>query len=328
MLRRVATNPATEPLAAKKAFPLRFAQNMRTALLPLVALALLGFAANSLLCRLALAPPARIDALSFTALRLLSGSVVLLAAAGLRRARAGASLRGALALGVYMLAFSLSYVRIGAALGALLLFGAVQATMLSVALLRGERIDARTVAGLLAALLGLGWLLAPGVAAAEPWGSALMLAAGGAWGVYSLLGRQSRDALGTTAGNFAAATLLLLSVGLCALLAARLWSTGPLLAYLPSGASLPGLAAGSGTWFGAGLAITSGSLASGLGYALWYRALPTLGATRAAIVQLLVPVLAAALAVPLLGETLHLRLLLSAGLVLSGVALALLRPSR
>jgi drug/metabolite transporter (DMT)-like permease len=313
MLRRVAMPPEPETPAAELAPALRPAQKLREPLC--VALALLGFAANSLLCRLALAPPARIDALSFTLVRLLSGAAMLLLLAGLRRAWAGASLRGALALWVYMLAFSGAYLRVGAALGALLLFGAVQATMLGVALIRGERLAARAWLGLLAALSGLGWLLSPGVGAPPLDGAALMLLAGAAWGAYSLLGRRATDALGTTAGNFAVAALAL-----------------AVLAAIGAGGSVrvAGAALQASRWTasGAGLAVASGALASGLGYALWYRGLPWLGASRAAIVQLMVPVLAAALAVPLLGEALRLRLLGAGALVLSGVALALLRPAR
>ncbi len=320
MLLRAEMTAPPEPQSAKNAHPLRLPQKMRN-LLPLtVALALLGFAANSLLCRLALAPPARSDALGFTVLRLAAGAVMLLLLSGLRRARAGASPAGALALLVYMLAFSAAYVRIGASLGALLLFASVQATMLGVALARGERLGLRTWLGLLSALSGLAWLLAPGVGAPSPLGGGLMLIAGVAWGVYSLLGRRTGDALGTTAGNFVAATLLLL---LALTLVAGL--RGLLPGLLPADWRVTTEAM---TVAGAALAVASGALASGLGYALWYRALPRLGASRAAIVQLVVPVLAAALSLPLLGETLRLRLVLAGAWVLAGVALALARPPR
>lgn len=326
MLLRVERAEAMDAQTAKNAPDVRDAHKMRWSVWGAVALALLGFAANSLLCRLALAPPARIDALGFTLLRLLSGALMLLFLSGPRRVRAGASLPGTLALLVYMLAFSASYVRIGAALGALLLFASVQATMLGVALLRGERIGARTWLGLVCALAGVAWLVAPGVGAPEPWGSLLMVTAGAAWGLYSLLGRRAGDALGTTAGNFAAATALLVAGCAAWLWIVRLDPGG----HIPSASSSLGplAAADSITARGAGLAIASGALASGLGYALWYRALPQLGAPRAAVVQLLVPVLAAGLAVPLLAEVLRLRLIVAGGLVLSGVALALWRPAR
>ena len=326
MLLRVERAEAMDAQTAKNALNVHDAHKMRWSVWGAVALALLGFSANSLLCRLALAPPARIDALGFTLLRLLSGALMLLSLSGLRRARTGVSLPGTLALLVYMLAFSASYVRIGAALGALLLFASVQATMLGVALLRGERIGARTWLGLLCALLGVAWLVAPGVGAPEPCGSLLMVTAGAAWGLYSLLGRRTGDALGTTAGNFVAATALLLAGCAAWLLMVRLGPSGHIRSTFASLGPL--VAMDHVTRRGVALAIASGALASGLGYALWYRALPQLGAPRAAVVQLLVPVLAAGLAVPLLAEVLRLRLIVAGGLVLSGVALALWRPAR
>lgn len=283
-----------------------------------VVLALVGFAANSLLCRVALLRPPRIDALSFSLVRLLAGALTLLLFSGWGRARTHASLAGVLSLLLYMFAFSFSYLRIGAALGALLLFGTVQVTMLSAALGRGERLQPRTWLGLCAAGSGVVWLVSPGIGAPDLLGSALMLLAGVGWGTYSLLGRRSTDALGTTAGNFAyaAALALLLSLAL------------GLLGWLipPLGTSL-GLPAGKPTFtpVGLGLALASGALASGLGYAIWYSAVPRLGASRAAIVQLLVPVLAATMAVPLLGEALSVRLLGAGALVLCGVGLALRR---
>lgn len=271
----------------------------------LVALALIGFAANSLLCRLALAPGGGIDPIAFTAIRLASGAIVLGALAR-SRARAHGETRGALALFGYAIAFSLAYVRIGAATGALLLFGAVQATMLGVALVRGERPGTRTWLGLALAIAGLVALVAPGVGAPDPIGAALMIGAGIAWGAYSLLGRSARDPLGATAGNFTRALL-------------------PAAIALAVGAANRTLSV-SGE--GASLAIASGALASGLGYAIWYTAMPALGASRAAIVQLLVPVLAALAAVPLLGEPLLPRMVLSGAIVIGGVAIALVPQRR
>lgn len=271
----------------------------------LVALALAGFAANSLLCRLALVDggggPA-IDPASFTSIRLAAGALVLVVLAGPSRARARGSWSGALALFVYAIAFSLAYVRIGAAVGALVLFGAVQITMLGTALREGERPGPRTWIGLLAALAGIAWLVAPGLRAPDPIGAMSMALAGAAWGAYSLLGRRSReDPLGATAGNFARALPAALLVSLA-------WS----LRATPL-ASTRGVV----------LACCSGALASGLAYAIWYAALPRLGATRAGLVQLLVPIVAAAAALPLLGETLSLRLVGATVLVVGGVALAL-----
>lgn len=312
---RPAAPTATSGAPAPPTEPSRLAQ----APLPLLtAIALLGFAANSLLCRVALLRPPRIDALSFSLLRLLAGALTLLLFSGWPRAHRHASPRGVLALVVYIFAFSLSYLRIGAALGALLLFGAVQVTMLSAALARGERLRPHTWLGLLSAIAGVVWLVSPGVGAPDLLGSALMLLAGIGWGGYSLLGRRSTDALGTTAGNFVYATAVALVVG--GGLFALSTQHPPLAARL-------GLSAGQPVWTQSGLllALASGALASGLGYAIWYSAVPRLGASRAAIVQLLVPVLAASLAVPLLSEAVSSRLIGAGALVLFGVGLALRR---
>lgn len=250
---------------------------------------------------------------------------MLLLLCGPRRAKAGASRAGTAALLLYMFAFSAAYVRIGAALGALLLFATVQATMLSVALARGDRIGARTWLGLACAIGGLTWLVWPGLGAPDPLGGALMALAGVGWGAYSLLGRRAADALGTTTGNFvAAAGAALVAVAAVLLLSHLAPGMLPSTVQPSSVTGLPALVHASPR--GAALAVASGALASGLGYALWYRAMPRLSASRAAVVQLLVPVVAALAAVPLLGESISPRLLLSGVLVLSGVALAL-RPA-
>jgi drug/metabolite transporter (DMT)-like permease len=272
----------------------------------LVALALLGFAGNSLLCRLALRDGA-IDAASFTALRLVSGALALaLLAAWRRRGRVDAApARGdwisALALFAYAAAFSYAYLGLSAATGALLLFGAVQLTMLGRGFAIGERLAPRAWLGLALAIAGLLVLLLPGLAAPSPLHAALMLGAGVAWGVYSLRGRGSRDPLPTTAGNF------LRTLPLALLLAVVGWRTAHV--------ELRGLVA----------ALASGALASGVGYALWYAALPALRASTAGIVQLSVPVLAALGGIVLLGEALGWRFGLAAALTLGGVALATLR---
>jgi drug/metabolite transporter (DMT)-like permease len=262
---------------------------------------MLGFAANSLLCRAALAPRL-VDPGVFTALRLASGAAVLAAlvwARGRSRPRGG-SWGSAAALSGYAAAFSLAYVRIDAGVGALLLFLAVQASMLGWAVRRGERPTRRQWVGIALALGGLAVMTAPGARAPDPLGAALMLAAGVAWGVYSVRGRTATDPLATTADNFVR------SVPLGAAFA------------LVAGGAAPAPA-------GVGLAVGSGALASGLGYALWYAALPALGMTRAAVVQLSVPVLAAAGAVLVLGEPLTGRLVVAGGAILSGVALATVR---
>ena len=270
-------------------------------------LALLAFAGNSLLARAALAPGAdgapAIGAVAFTALRLGAGALVLVLLAGPRglgRAATGSqrgrAVTAAVALVAYALPFSLAYLELGAATGALLLFGTVQLTMGAVGFARGERLDRRARFGWSVAAAGLALLLLPGARAPEPWAATAMIVAGVAWAVYSLAGRGERAALAATARNFA-------------------WA-------LPVAAAL---AAWPGAWTGAtgagfALAITSGALASGLGYAAWYVALPSLSRSAAAVVQLAVPVVAAVGAVALLGEALDARLVLAGIAVLGGIA--------
>jgi drug/metabolite transporter (DMT)-like permease len=275
---------------------------MRTGLLTV--LALVGFAANSLLCRAALAGGGQlIDAASFTTVRLVSGALVLGVLLRLRGGRyQGGSSGSALALFAYAAGFSLAYVRISAGVGALLLFGCVQATMLGTGLVRGERPRPLEWAGLLLALGGLVALTAPGATAPDLAGAALMAGAGVAWGVYSLRGRGSTDPLAATAHNF------LLSVPLTLALSA----VGAAVQVAPHA-----------TARGVVLAVASGAVASGVGYSLWYAALPHLTATRAAIVQLSVPVIAATGGVLLLDETVTARLVGAGAALLCGVMLAL-----
>jgi len=277
-----------------------------TAALTLVAL--VAFAANSLLARAAIGPASEgatgaIGPVAFTALRLAAGALVLWPWWRPRADRAALALGwgGPLLLVAYALPFALAYVWLGAAVGALLLFGAVQVTMLIAGRRAGERLGLRGTVGLLAAVVGVGVLLAPGVQAPPLLPSLVMLLAGVAWGAYSLAGRGAADPVRVTARNFA-------------------WS-------LPAAALL---AAWPGAWagvsaVGVGLAITSGALTSGLGYVVWYLALPRLSRTSAAVVQLAVPVVAALGAVAFLGEALHARLLLASLLVLGGVATVVLR---
>jgi len=266
----------------------------------LTALALLAFAGNSILCRMALGGTL-IDPAGFTAVRLGSGALGLWLLVALRSRglpRLAGQWASAAALFAYAAAFSLAYVSLSAGTGALILFGAVQLTMILAGLRAGERPRPAEWIGLTLALLGIFVLVRPGLTAPEPTGSALMAAAGVAWGVYSLRGRSSTEPLRTTAGNF--------------------------LLTVPAAAVLVLLAGGAGAWTvqGALLAAASGALASGAGYAIWYAALPGLTATRAALVQLLVPVLAAGGGVALLSEAIPLRLPFAAALVLGGVALA------
>lgn len=263
--------------------------------------ALTAFAANSLLCRQALRPNA-IDAASFSAIRLVSGAAtlsILVALARRRSFRLGGTWGSAAMLFLYAVPFSFAYVSLGAGTGALILFGAVQGTMLLAALASGEWPHLLQWTGLVLALSGLVYLVFPGLTAPAPAGSVLMAAAGIAWGVYSLRGRGAADPLGETAGNFTRALPLVLVVGL--LEARQLHAT-------PTGALL---------------AIVSGALASGVGYVAWYAALTGLSATRAASVQLAVPLLAAAGGVAFLSERITLRLAVAAVLILGGVALAL-----
>jgi len=260
---------------------------------------LVCFAANSLLARAALGA-ARIDPATFTAVRIASGAAMLSAVALAGRSRPrGGSWGSALALFAYALAFSLAYVRIGAAVGALLLFPAVQISMTAWAIRRGVRLRARQWAGNGLALGGLALLAAPGAHRPDLGGAALMVLAGVAWAVYSLRGVGSGTALEATADNFVRALPLA---------AAALFAAGA----RPLEASQGGLA----------LAVGSGALASGVGYVLWYSALPLLGPARAGAIQLSVPVVAALGAVVLLGEPPTLRLVASGAAILAGVALA------
>lgn len=269
-------------------------------ILVLTALAMLAFAGNSLLCRLAL-KQTQIDAASFTTIRILSGGVALwLITRFQATSRAGAgNWLSAIALLVYAAAFSFAYRWLSAATGALLLFGAVQITMIGQGLRRGERLAAGQLLGLALALAGLLGLLLPGFEAPPLAGALLMLAAGVAWGVYSLRGKGAGDPTQVTAGNF--------------LRAAPLAALVSLLAYpIPSLDSL-----------GVGYAVASGAITSGIGYAIWYSALPGLKATTAATVQLCVPVLAALGGVGILGEPLTVRLILASLAILGGIALVI-----
>jgi drug/metabolite transporter (DMT)-like permease len=274
------------------------AMPLRTLLL--TALAMLAFAGNSLLCRLAL-KDTEIDAASFTSLRIASGALTLWLLLRLRPgngALAG-SWFGAAALFAYAAAFSFAYLSLDAGVGALLLFGAVQISMLLWGFYQGERFSQLTGAGLLLALGGLLALLLPGASAPALGGALLMLLAGTAWGAYSLLGRGIADPLAATAGNFLRATPL--AVLASALLLDRAEWDGPGLVY----------------------ALLSGALTSGIGYAIWYTALRGLKAFQAATVQLSVPILAALAGSLLLDEALSLRLLLSSLAVLGGIAVVL-----
>jgi drug/metabolite transporter (DMT)-like permease len=271
----------------------------------LTAAAMCAFAANSLLCRAALGAGA-VDPFSFTSVRIAAGALVLAAFA---RGGAGAAGRGpvrrpwalALALFGYAIAFSLAYMRIPAAVGALALFGTVQACMIGWGVISGHAPRPLEWAGLALAVAGLIGLTLPGLSAPDPLGFTLMVAAGGCWAAYSLMGRGGGPPLLANAGSFARAVPLALAASL-------------------AGAAL---AAPHASARGVALALVSGAVTSGLGYVAWYAALQGLSATQGALVQLSVAPLAALGGVLVLGETAGPRLLLCGALILGGIALAL-----
>ena len=265
--------------------------------------ALIAFASNSILCRLALGA-GLIDPANFTAVRIVSGAAVLAALAALSRPRrtrsqTRAGWNSAGYLFAYAIAFSYSYLSLGASTGALILFPSVQMTMLAAALRAGERPRPLEWLGLAVALAGLIYLVMPGLEAPSPAGAALMVVAGIAWGLYSLRGRGSPDPLGDTARNFMCAVPFALVASVIAI----------------SGAHRTG--------HGLVLAVASGAISSGLGYVIWYAALRGLSATRAATVQLAVPVIAAIGGILFLNEMLTMRLGMAGILIVGGVGLAL-----
>ena len=279
---------------------------LRTLLL--TALAMFAFAANSVLCRLAL-HKASIDPASFASVRLVSGALVL---ALLLRRKTGAAAHSpspvsagpdwiaATMLWVYVTCFSFAYLSLAAGTGALILFGAVQLTMFSVGMASGERFAPMAWAGLALSVAGFVHLVSPGIEAPAPWGAALMALAGIAWGVYSLRGRKVGDPLAATANNFLRASPLALAMSV--VLASSMQ------------ASASGIA----------LAIASGAITSGLGYVVWYAALRGLTSLRAAAVQLSVPPIAAIGGALLLAETITTRLWLDSLAILGGITLVLM----
>jgi drug/metabolite transporter (DMT)-like permease len=293
-----------------------------TRLFILTLVAMIAFAGNSLLCRAALKQTS-IDAASFTFIRIFSGAVALWLMMEIRRRfmvdrtasplvdrplknpwKEAGNWPSALALFAYAAAFSFAYNSLSAGTGALLLFGAVQATMIFWGWRRGEWLHARQLAGLALAVSGLVVLLFPGLSAPPFSGSILMLGAGMAWGIYSLRGKAEKNPASTTAGNFLRAVPFAVAVSIITLPWARLDRTG------------------------IGYAIISGAITSGLGYVIWYSALPGLKAAGAATVQLSVPVLAATGGILLLGEPLTLRFLCASIAVLGGIALVVVSPFR
>ncbi len=273
--------------------------------MPIAALtlfALVAFAANSLLCRMALGGDL-IDPVSFTTVRLLSGAIMLIVVSQLVREPRPAPERigswgSCVALFGYALAFSLAYGSLNTGMGALILFGSVQATMIGVGLKSGERPHPVEWTGLLVALGGLLYLVSPGISAPDPLGAVLMVISGIAWGVYSLRGRGTATPVWATTGNFVRTVPLAVAASLLGMSWAHLQGNGIVLA------------------------VASGALTSGVGYVLWYRALKGLTTTQAAIVQLFVPVLAAFGGVVFLSEQVSLRLVVASVLILGGVLMA------
>lgn len=277
----------------------------RSALVLVTTLALVAFAANSLLCRLALGTHG-IDAASFTSVRIASGALLLVllqrwSATAQPSPRAG--WRAAGLLFTYAGCFSFAYGSLATGTGALILFGCVQVTMLLAALAAGERLTAVAWVGLGVAAAGLCVLVFPGLRAPDPLGALSMGLAGAAWGGYTLLGRGSRAPVADTARNFLFATPLAFAVSALTLRNATLTRTGVVLA------------------------VISGAVTSGVGYTLWYAALRALNAVQAAVLQLCVPVLAAAAGIVFLAEAVSGRLVLASAMILGGVALVITQRS-
>lgn len=269
----------------------------RFATVLLTTVVMVAFAGNSLLCRVALRE-GKIDAANFTSIRLISGAVVLWLLMTARAQRLKGDWNSAAALFTYAAAFSFAYLSLPAGTGALLLFAAVQFTMMSTAVARGERLGMRQLAGAFISFAGLVILFLPGIAVPPLKGAILMLAAGAAWGLYSLRGKGVADPAAATAGNFIRATPA------AVILSAVMLSNTHITA------------------MGAAYATISGAITSGLGYVLWYSVLPHLKATTAATVQLSAPVIAAAGGVLLLGEPMTARLAVATAAVLGGIGLA------
>ncbi len=262
---------------------------------------MIAFAGNSLLCRIALKHTS-IDAASFTTIRLISGAMMLWLVVRTRHGTytGSGNWLSSLALFAYAAGFSFAYVSLPAATGALLLFGAVQATMIGYGIWTGERLLKLQLVGLVLALGGLVGLLLPGFSAPPLYGSVLMLSAGVAWGIYSLRGKGAGDPTKVTAGNF------LRAVPIAAILSVSMLNDASVDT--------------AGFWY----AVSSGAVASGIGYAIWYTVLPALKATNAATVQLSVPVIAALGGIAFLGEPITLRLALASVAILGGIALVIL----
>ena len=274
-------------------------------IIALTVIAMIAFAANSVLARLAFAT-AGAEPLSYTGIRLAAGAATLAVLLALRRrnVRLGGSWSGEAALLGFAILFSIAYILLGAGTGALILFASVQIGMLGWAVYRGDRPGLIEWLGFVVAFGGLVYLLSPGVVAPNPLGALLMLVAGLCWAAYTLIGRASTSPLDDTAGNFMRSSPLAVVM-------------------IVAGALTHGVSLAAVIY-----AIVSGALASGLGYAVWYTALPSLSRTRAAIVQLTVPAIAGAGGVLFIGEALSPRLIIATIAIIGGVALAVISSSR
>jgi len=282
-----------------------------------VFLTLCAFAGNSVLCRLALGGDRGeqlIDPISFTTIRLLSGALILSILISVssqsssqklseNQSKERGSWKSAIALFIYALFFSLAYLSLPSGTGALILFGLVQLTMLITGFIRSERMGRGQWICFLVALIGLVYLFSPGLTAPDLSGSLLMAASGVAWGFYTLAGKGSTAPIEMTAGNFIKATPLALLASLITLSKIEVEAHGIILA------------------------VISGALTSGLAYSLWYKVLPTLTTTQAAILQLLVPLLATLGGIIFIRETFTLRIAIAGILILGGVIFSTLTPT-
>lgn len=276
-------------------------------ILLLTTIAMIAFAANSVLARLALAD-GTIDPASYTTIRIVAGALMLMVLVWRSHGTPALKPKGdwssAMSLLVYAAGFSFAYLALDTGTGALILFACVQATMIVWGLYKGERPIALEWAGLMVAFGALIWLVSPGISAPDPLGAALMAAAGVAWGVYSLRGQRQGDPLIATYGNFARAVPMALVISIAFIVHLHISATGLVLAFI------------------------SGAITSGLGYALWYRVLKHLSSTQGAIVQLSVPAIAALGGLIFSGEAISQRLIVSSVLILGGVAVAIIARQR
>ena len=271
------------------------------------AIAMLAFAGNSVLCRWALTQTS-IDPASFTVIRLISGAVFLVAlvyiatpATSAKSSRILGSWSGAVALFAYAACFSFAYISLSAATGALLLFGSVQFTMIGFGLWRGERLNRWQILGVCSAIVGLGIMFLPSATTPGVVAASLMICSGVAWGVYSILGKKAGDPTLVTTGNFLRSSILAVLLGLLSL---------PYLVFDMTGFAL---------------AVISGALASGAGYAIWYSVLPNITSTQAATMQLSVPVIASLGGLLLLNESITLSFVVASVAILGGIALVIKR---